>query len=448
MKPLQVVLLSLVLLMSFVLTGCVIDPATGQVSAFAFQPAGLATQVAQLPPLFVLVTPEPPQEASVDVPKPSEAVDVSAQPAATVEISATEIITPEVVSQTVMPTATLTATVSGSEIVTGVETIAGTDMASAGTAMTETAVVSVTTVAQTPPPVEITTTQPLTEPVLPGVASTVPTTTATIRNKNVNIRSGPGMDFSVVTVAAGGDKFDVVGKSEDGAWWNICCVAEPGTAGAATKPAWVATSVVQVEGAPDQVSVIGPLFPQDLSVDWLVDYKCDSERCQVSTCNAQMNAKGRSIIRGSWLEIDRVLKWQAGCAEDSSVLGQIDRYSGQERYAVDGEAFIYRYWAGVEPGPANTVFTLSDGRQINAWCQDSLQAEVDEGGGWTTIYDGSTCYDVNSGILLNMSYTKRWLFSGTFDGQTYERAFLGDSESYDITFDTTNFTGLSVRATQ
>ncbi|MBP7963209.1 MAG: SH3 domain-containing protein [Caldilineaceae bacterium] len=311
-----------------------------------------------------------------------------------------------------------------------------------------TAIVSGTPIAQTPPPVEITTTELLTEPVLPELVSTAPTTTATIRNTNVNIRSGPGMDYPVVTVAAGGDKFDVVGKSEDGAWWNICCVAKPGDEGSATQQAWVATSVVQVEGDPDQVRVIGPLFPPDLSVEWLVDYQCDSERCQVNTCTAQMSAKVRSTLRGRWLEIDRVLKWQSGCAKDSSVLGQIDRYTGQERYAVDGEAFIYRFWAGDRPGPANTVFTLSDGRQVNAWCQDSLQAEVDEGGGWTTIYDGSTCYDLNSGILLNMSYTKRWLFSGTFEGQTYERAFWGDSESYDITLDTTNFAGLSLRVTQ
>jgi hypothetical protein len=37
-----------------------------------------------------------------------------------------------------------------------------------------------------------------------------------------------------------------------------------------------------------------------------------------------------------------------------------------------------------------------------------------------------------------MSYTKRWLFTGTFEGQTYERAYFGDNETYEFTLLETN----------
>jgi hypothetical protein len=38
---------------------------------------------------------------------------------------------------------------------------------------------------------------------------------------------------------------------------------------------------------------------------------------------------------------------------------------------------------------------------------------------------------VRTGELVSMSYTKRWLFSGEYDGQKYERAYFGDYETLD-----------------
>ena len=32
---------------------------------------------------------------------------------------------------------------------------------------------------------------------------------------------------------------------------------------------------------------------------------------------------------------------------------------------------------------------------------------------------------------MTVSYTKRWLFSGEYDGQKYERAYFGDYEVLD-----------------
>jgi hypothetical protein len=31
-------------------------------------------------------------------------------------------------------------------------------------------------------------------------------------------------------------------------------------------------------------------------------------------------------------------------------------------------------------------------------------------------------------MLVYMNYTKRWLFTGDFEGKTYDRSYFGDSE--------------------
>ena len=72
---------------------------------------------------------------------------------------------------------------------------------------------------------------------------------------------------------------------------------------------------------------------------------------------------------------------------------------------------------------------MDDGRKVVVWCSGPHETEIEEGGGWTTVYKGNTCHDVNTGELVSLSYTKRWLFSGEYDGQKYERAYFGDFES-------------------
>ena len=62
------------------------------------------------------------------------------------------------------------------------------------------------------------------------------------------------------------------------------------------------------------------------------------------------------------------------------------------------------------------------------YCTGPEKVEIEEGGGWTTVYEGNTCHDVETGMLVYMNYVKRWLFSGDFEGKTYDRAYFGDSE--------------------
>ena len=36
---------------------------------------------------------------------------------------------------------------------------------------------------------------------------------------------------------------------------------------------------------------------------------------------------------------------------------------------------------------------------------------------------------MKTGALTLLTYTKRWLYSGEYDGETYSRAYFGDSET-------------------
>lgn len=260
----------------------------------------------------------------------------------------------------------------------------------------------------------------------------------TVRNRSVNIRSGPGLDFSVVFGAAQGDSFTALGLSEDEGWWQICCIPSPNDEqDNPTQKAWISNRVVTASEEAIALGVLRPLFPDDLTAAWNVTYQCGSERCVVTECAAEVTASVRNAADPRWLEIDRVVTWDEGCGEDSTWLHQIDRTDGLERYPDSTGLFFFNYWVGAKPGLVNSLYAL-DEAQVESWCSDPQSAELAEEGGWIAAYDGVTCYDVRSGMLTAMKYTKRWLFSGEFQGETYDKAYFGDFEVYEVALRETN----------
>lgn len=260
----------------------------------------------------------------------------------------------------------------------------------------------------------------------------------TVRNRSVNIRSGPGLDFSVVFGAVQGDSFTALGLSEDEAWWQICCIPGPNDEqDDPTQKAWISNRVVDASEDAIALGVLRPLFPDDLTAAWDVSYQCGSERCVVTECAAAVTAEVRNAADPRWLEIDRTVTWDEGCGEDSTWLHQIDRVDGQERYPDSTGLFFFDYWVGAKPGPVNSLYALDD-VQVESWCSDPQSAELAEEGGWIAAYDGVTCYDVRTGMLTAMKYTKRWLFSGEFQDETYDRAYFGDFEVYEVALRETN----------
>ena len=267
---------------------------------------------------------------------------------------------------------------------------------------------------------------------------TLQVATLTIKRPNVNIRSGPSTDFQIVSNAVEGDTFATTGKTEEG-WWRICCVA--GTDNAPDDPAqtaWIYQTVVEPDEAAQALPALLPLFPEDLSARWNVQYECGSRRCAVSECAAVSRTERTSKRDLRWLVINRIVTWEEACGEDSTWPHQIDRIEGTERYPNSTGLFFFNYWVGPRPGDANALFRLNTGEEIQAWCSDEQKAEVIEESGWSTIYNGQTCHDIRTGMLVSMQYTKRWFFTGEFEGDQYERAYFGDYEIYRVMLDQTN----------
>ncbi len=267
----------------------------------------------------------------------------------------------------------------------------------------------------------------------------IPDVTVTVRNRSVNIRSGPGLDFPVIFGARQGAEFKAIGRNGDSSWWLICCIPGPGDKeGEPTQTAWISNVVVEVSGEGEKLSVVGELLPADLTAEWSVSYECSSDRCVVPVCDGAMTASVRNADDKRWLEVERKVEWTDNCGEQATWIHQLDRFTGNERFANSTDLFLFNYWMGAAVGEANSVFTLPNGQQVLAWCSGPQSAEVEEADGWTTVYEGENCYDVRTGMLVSMQYSKQWLFTGTYEGKEYDRAFFGDVENYTVQLSETN----------
>lgn len=74
-----------------------------------------------------------------------------------------------------------------------------------------------------PPPTSTPTRRPTSTPtrVRPTATSTPAQPYIRIASRNMNVRSGPGVNYTVVGYATTGQEFDITGKNADGTWWRI-----------------------------------------------------------------------------------------------------------------------------------------------------------------------------------------------------------------------------------
>jgi hypothetical protein len=78
----------------------------------------------------------------------------------------------------------------------------------------------------TPSPTPTPTSTPTPTPSPPPTPTSTPVLAAIVNNVRLNVRSGPGLVFPVVTVIPPGTALRVVTRSSDLAWWNVCCLAD------------------------------------------------------------------------------------------------------------------------------------------------------------------------------------------------------------------------------
>ena len=251
-----------------------------------------------------------------------------------------------------------------------------------------------------------------------------------------NIRSGPGLDAAIIDKADPGTTFAVIGKSQDGAWWQITIGGSNG---------WVADSVVRLAGESDAVAVTAeesnePVVNGDYSASWDIDWSCESTegRCSVDQCTATVNAAVNRASDGAFLPVEYEVQWSDECFSTDSWVFEVDPFTGKERTGEYADNFLYAYWAGANVGNISGVLPFGEDQGIVVTCQGPDTVEIEEGEGWTSVYEGVTCHDRNTGMLAYMNYIKRWLFTGDYEGQSYERAFFGDVERLEQTLVNTN----------
>lgn len=247
-----------------------------------------------------------------------------------------------------------------------------------------------------------------------------------------NLRSGPGTSFDIVAKVNPGQTFDVLGRSEDGRWYQLDSKVT-GVSGDQIESGWVAAELVRVAGEGEVPVVDAPtdaeaLLGSDLAVKWAVDWSCNSDRCQIKSCEAEVDAVVNRQPSGDFLPVEHTVTWDDSCFSTDAWTFEVNQKTGEERTGEAEQNFLYSYWMGANPGDAVGVFPLGDGEGVEVFCSGPHSVEIEEGGGWTTIYEGNTCHDINTGMLVYMNYVKRWLFTGDYDGKTYARAFFGDSE--------------------
>ena len=64
----------------------------------------------------------------------------------------------------------------------------------------------------------------------------------------VNLRTGPGLDYDIVGRVYQNDTVEIIGRTEDNAWWQVCCSEEGETA-------WMTDQFLRPEGDPSQIEV-------------------------------------------------------------------------------------------------------------------------------------------------------------------------------------------------
>lgn len=72
---------------------------------------------------------------------------------------------------------------------------------------------------------------------------------AVVNDDEVNVRSGPGTNESILAMVGRGTQYDLVGKNPEEDWWQVCCV--DGATG------WIFYAYVDTSGPVDGVPVIG-----------------------------------------------------------------------------------------------------------------------------------------------------------------------------------------------
>jgi len=87
-------------------------------------------------------------------------------------------------------------------------------------------------------------------PTRAGGPRPLPTPYALVKSATISGRRGPATSFAGIGQAKKGDELMIMGRTPDGAWWQVCCLAN--------QPVWVPADTVEAKGPLDTVPVMTP----------------------------------------------------------------------------------------------------------------------------------------------------------------------------------------------
>jgi hypothetical protein len=87
-------------------------------------------------------------------------------------------------------------------------------------------------------------------PMREGGPRPVPTPYAIVKSATINGRRGPGVTFERIGEAKQGDELMIMGRTLDGAWWQVCCLAN--------QPVWVSADLVETKGPVETTPLLTP----------------------------------------------------------------------------------------------------------------------------------------------------------------------------------------------
>ena len=87
-------------------------------------------------------------------------------------------------------------------------------------------------------------------PTRPAGPRPLPTPYVIVKSETINGRRGPGATFGRIGQAKQGDELMIMGRTPDGAWWQVCCMAN--------QPVWVSADLVEAKGPTDTAPVMTP----------------------------------------------------------------------------------------------------------------------------------------------------------------------------------------------
>ncbi|MBK8987538.1 MAG: hypothetical protein IPM39_15925 [Chloroflexi bacterium] len=85
----------------------------------------------------------------------------------------------------------------------------------------------------------------------PTASATLPPTAVPLVVVNVlrlNVRQGPGTEYPIIGEITQSGRYEMVGQSANGEWWQLCCLAG--------EPGWVIGAAVSVEGDTANVPIV------------------------------------------------------------------------------------------------------------------------------------------------------------------------------------------------